>query len=83
PPHEREFIVTRLEFHAENNLPASLDERLRRATPHRESGLAGLAGLQRRCREQGLRYLNHFACVRRGIPLVPAFDPRVDLPRPR
>ncbi|MEV9163421.1 hypothetical protein AB0127_27365, partial [Klebsiella pneumoniae] len=61
PPHEREFIVTRLEFHAENNLPASLDERLRRATPHRESGLAGLAGLQRRCREQGLRYLNHFA----------------------
>jgi type VI secretion system secreted protein VgrG len=30
-----------------------------------------------------MRYTNRFACVRRGIPIVPAFDPRTDLPRPQ
>lgn len=29
------------------------------------------------------RYRNRFTCVRRGVPIVPAFDPRNDLPHPR
>ncbi|WEF33632.1 DUF2345 domain-containing protein [Pseudoduganella chitinolytica] len=33
--------------------------------------------------ERGTRYANRFTCVRRGTPIVPAFDPRTDLPRPR
>ncbi|WP_299534497.1 type VI secretion system Vgr family protein [uncultured Herbaspirillum sp.] len=81
-PHEREFVITRLAFHAENNLPASLDQRLQQATQHEQSALTELAYLRQLCREQGRRYLNRFSCVRRGIPLVPPFDPRVDLPRP-
>lgn len=28
-----------------------------------------------------MRYTNRFTCVRRGIPIVPAYDPRIDLPR--
>lgn len=83
PPHEREFVLTRLEVYAENNLPASLDQRLQQAAPHHESTFEDLAPLRQRCREQGRRYLNRFACVRRGTPLVPAFDPRVDLPKPQ
>ncbi|MBW9336817.1 type VI secretion system tip protein VgrG [Herbaspirillum sp. RU 5E] len=83
PAHEREFIVTRLATYAENNLPASLEQRLPRAVPDQAGSSEELSSLRRRCRQQGLRYLNHFTCVRRGTPLVPAFDPRVDLPRPR
>ncbi len=84
PAHEREFILTRLEVYAENNLPAALDEHLQSS-----GALAGwplapeLAALRQRCHAQGRRYLNRFDCVRRGTPILPAFDPRRDLPRPR
>jgi type VI secretion system secreted protein VgrG len=39
--------------------------------------------LQQASEERGMRYTNRFSCVRRGIPIVPAFDPRADLPRPQ
>ncbi|AKN63773.1 type VI secretion system tip protein VgrG [Herbaspirillum seropedicae] len=81
--HEREFVITRLEVYAENNFPASLDEHVRLVARHHESSLEDLAPLRRRCLAQGRRYLNRFTCVRRGTPLVAAFDPRVDLPAVR
>jgi len=31
--------------------------------------------------ERGVRYTNRFTCVRRGIPIVPAYDPRIEIPR--
>lgn len=81
---EREFIITRLEVDAENNLPKVIDDRIQRLfslsrwhDPHSSNPL------QQASAERGMRYTNRFACVRRNIPIVPAFDPRTDLPRPQ
>lgn len=84
PPKEREFIVTSLEVDAENNLPKTIDEQVRRlfALNRWDEGPSNNA-LQQASEERGMRYTNRFSCVRRGIPIVPAFDPRIDLPRPQ
>ena len=39
------------------------------------------AGLAQASAERGARYNNQFTCVRRAIPIVPSYDPRIDLPR--
>jgi type VI secretion system secreted protein VgrG len=80
PDEEREFVITELRIEAENNLPKTLDDRVRRlfALNH-WSGDSG--GLEQASAERGVRYTNRFTCVRRGIPIVPAYDPRIDLPR--
>jgi type VI secretion system secreted protein VgrG len=84
PEQEREFIVTRMEVDAENNLPKTLNDRIQRlfALSRWDEGTPG-STLQQASDERGMRYTNRFACVRRGIPIVPAFDPRTDLPRPQ
>ncbi|WP_296950387.1 type VI secretion system Vgr family protein [uncultured Massilia sp.] len=84
PPMEREFIVTHLEVDAENNLPKLLSDRIQRlfAFGRTDDGSSGRA-LQQASAERGTRFTNRFTCVRRGIPLVPVFDPRTDVPRPR
>lgn len=80
PIKEREFVVTELRVEAENNLPKTLDDRVRRLCALNrwasESGPLGQAS-----DERGVRYSNRFTCVRRGVPIVPAYDPRVDMPR--
>ena len=81
PHHEREFVVTELSIVAENNLPKDIDELAQRlfaasAWPPE----AAHAALERANGERDVKYSNRFACVRRGIPIVPAYDPRVDLP---
>lgn len=84
PPKEREFIVTRLEVDAENNLPKTVDEQVQRLFAlNRWDERPSSNALQQASEERGMRYTNRFSCVRRGIPIVPAFDPRADLPRPR
>lgn len=84
PKQEREFIIKQLEVEAENNLPKTVDDRIRRlfALSRWDSGLVTNA-LEQASVERGVRYTNRFACVRRGIPIVPAFDPRTDLPHPQ
>lgn len=84
PENEREFIVTRLEVNAENNLPKEVDDQIQRlfALSRWDDALPKNA-LQDASDERGMRYTNRFSCVRRGIPIVPAFDPRSDLPRPQ
>lgn len=80
PEAERDFIVTELRVEAENNLPKTLDEQARRLfslNRWREDS----AALAQASEERGVRYTNRFSCVRRGVPIVPAYDPRVDLPR--
>jgi type VI secretion system secreted protein VgrG len=77
PANEREFVCTELRVEAANNLPTSLDELAGRLFAlNRWSSELVQASIER-----GVRYTNRFTCVRRGIPIVPAFDPRVDLPR--
>jgi len=80
PPEQREFVVTELRIRAENNLPKALDERAKRLfAQNRWRGVDDVLG--QASAERDMRYTNHFTCVRRGIPIVPAFDPRVDVPR--
>jgi len=82
PDDEREFILTELWVTAENNLPKMVDDKVRRLFSINGWNSAG-AGmeLQTVSEERDVRYTNRFACVRRCIPIVPAFDPRTDLPR--
>lgn len=84
PANEREFVITRLEVDAENNLPKILNDRIQRlfASNRWDDDFLNKV-LQQASAERGMRYANRFSCVRRGIPIVPAFDPRNDLPRPQ
>lgn len=79
PQEGREFVITELRVDAENNLPKSLNDKARRLFSlnkwRDDDGLAQASA------ERGVRYTNRFTCVRRGIPIVPAYDPRIDLPR--
>jgi type VI secretion system secreted protein VgrG len=77
-------VLTELSLVAENNLPKDIDERARRlfAASGWHHELADLT-LEQASEERGSKYSNRFACVRRGIPIVPAYDPRIDLPRVR
>lgn len=84
PASEREFVITALEVDAENNLPKTVDEQVRRLFAlSRWDDAASSDALKKSSDERGMRYTNRFSCVRRGIPIVPAFDPRIDLPRPQ
>ncbi|MFK3737504.1 type VI secretion system Vgr family protein [Massilia sp. TN1-12] len=81
---EREFVITGLQVDAENNLPKTVDDRVRRLFRlNRWNVPTPEAELRHASEERGVRYTNRFSCVRRGIPIVPAFDPRLDLPHPR
>jgi type VI secretion system secreted protein VgrG len=86
PPEQRRFVITELRVAAENNLPKALNERAERlfalnrwsAGPAADVAMAALGSASA---ERGARYSNQFICVRRGVPIVPAYDPRRDLPR--
>jgi len=78
-PKDREFVITGLRIDAENNLPKSLNDRITRLFTLNKWRAAD-DGLERASMERGARYTNRFSCVRRGIPIVPAFDPRTDVP---
>lgn len=80
PEKERQFVITELRIDAENNLPKELNDRTTRLLA-RNRWHADSAALKQSSAERGARYSNQFTCVRRGIPIVPAYDPRVDLPR--
>ena len=73
---ERKFVVTALQVTARNNLPKRFDARINRLFAL--SGWAA-AGIDAAAAETP-PYCNQFTCVRRGIKIVPAFDPRVDVP---
>lgn len=84
PAREREFVVTRLQIDAENNLPKTVEDRAQRLFAHNRWNEGSIdSTLRLASEERGMRYTNRFSCVRRGIPIVPAFDPRSDMPRPQ
>lgn len=71
---DREFIVTSLRHRAQSNLPKDLEERALALLSHQpETHLTPPTAAH--------RYWNSFTCLRRGLPLVPDYDPHVDLPR--
>jgi type VI secretion system secreted protein VgrG len=74
PASERDFVLTEIELEANNNLPKDLIERGNRL-------LTGGRQAADDASRSGLVQVR-FTAVRRGVPIVPAFDPRVDLPHP-
>ena len=79
---EREFVLTDLSLVAENNLPNDLEERTRRLFAANAWQLDSVDGtLAQASAERDVKYTNRFTCVRRGIPIVPAYDMSTDLPR--
>ncbi|MYN06172.1 type VI secretion system tip protein VgrG [Massilia sp. FT127W] len=89
---ERDFTVTALQVTAQNNLPKALAARVERlfarnrwmrkdaegahdAQLHQE--LAGHVA------EGSSRMHIQFTAVRRGVPIVPAYHPRTELPQPQ
>jgi type VI secretion system secreted protein VgrG len=78
---ERHFIITGLSVSASNNLPKALDSRL--DCLFRSSGWDGDAWPRSAPIDSAVRYSNRFTCVRRDVQIVPAYDPRSDLPRTR
>ena len=82
PDNEREFVLTELSLVAENNLPKAIDERAQRLFAANGWHQAPFStALEQANGERDVKYTNRFACVRRGIRIVPAYDPRADLPR--
>ncbi|MES2114064.1 MAG: type VI secretion system Vgr family protein [Pseudomonadota bacterium] len=73
---ERKFIVTSLRVSARNNLPKKLDARVNRMFAHNGWDMTGPDAVT-----DAPPYRNTFTCVRRGVRIVPAFDPRNDVPR--
>ena len=75
---ERSFVITSLTVLASNNLPKGLDARIDRLFAQNHWPVD--AGLAPPADGTVLRYRNRFSCVRRGVAIVPGFDPRSDLP---
>ena len=90
PAAEQEFVFTEIRVAAENNLPKALSERINRLFALNRwstddanataTSYGAAAGLARASAERSGRYTVQFTCVRRGIPIVPPYDPRIDLP---
>ena len=81
PDDEREFVLTELSVAAENNLPKDIDERAQRLfAANGWHQTEAQSTLEQASEERDVKYTNRFTCVRRGIPIVPAYDPRTDLP---
>ncbi|WP_175691656.1 type VI secretion system Vgr family protein [Burkholderia anthina] len=81
PVERRQFVVTSVRHDIWNNLPKQLAGRanglfaasrnLAQTAPPMAADVAGATDT---------RYENRFTCVRRGVPLKPAYDPRIDVP---
>ena len=80
PAAERDFVITALHVEAENNLPADVSARVRclMGAWMDSSAFPDSASMQ-----DAVRVRVSFDAVRRGIALVPSFDPRLDLPHPQ
>ncbi|MYN28940.1 type VI secretion system tip protein VgrG [Duganella sp. CY42W] len=83
---ERDFIVTDLQVTAQNNLPKVLATRVERLFA-RSRWMHGASDVQMqrdvadKVASGPLRMHIQFTAVRRGVTIVPAFDPRVDVPQ--
>lgn len=80
PQAERQFVITELQVSARNNLPGELSARVERLLA--QNGWNKGAGSWSEAGADGLPVHVRFTAVRRGVPIVPAYDPQRDLPHP-
>jgi type VI secretion system secreted protein VgrG len=80
----RDFVITELHVAAQNNLPKDLSARAERLLEKNRwcEGMPAAAAA-RELEAGATRTHVSFTAVRRGVPIVPAFDPRSDLPHPQ
>ncbi|MFS2217721.1 type VI secretion system Vgr family protein [Massilia cellulosiltytica] len=78
PAAERDFVITELHVVADNNLPRDLERHARQVAA--DAALGALPAP--RTGDGQARVRVSFSAVRRGISIVPAYDPRTDLPQP-
>jgi type VI secretion system secreted protein VgrG len=81
PKEERDFVITELRVLAVNNLPSNLAEKAERLFERNRWDAERLKAVAAISVDSGIRSRNEFTAVRRGIPIVPAYDPRKDLPQ--
>jgi len=85
PAAERDFVITELRLVAQNNLPKELSARAERLLAKNSWGgnVPAAPPAADELDQAETRVHVSFTAVRRGVPIVPAFDPRVDLPQPQ
>ena len=84
-PEDREYITVQLSTWCENNFPKELQERTQNLLATSESGVRGWIArsgdLDASSPDTSQRHVNRFVAVRRDVPILPAWDPQLDLPR--
>ncbi|MDB5792909.1 MAG: type secretion protein [Massilia sp.] len=83
PVAERQFVITELQASVCNNLPGDLSARIDRLLARNGWHLPAAVQAGGPAGSKAPRVHVSFTAVRRGLPFVPAFDPRVDLPHPQ
>jgi type VI secretion system secreted protein VgrG len=85
PAAERDFVIIELQVAAQNNLPKDLSARAERLLARNRWGGEPMASSMAAEELDASQVRAHvsFTAVRRGVPIVPAFDPRADLPQPQ
>lgn len=81
PATERDFVITSIDIRARNNLPRSLEERVQHLFA-RNGWHGAVTSFNPAGAPESPAFHLRFDAVRRGIPIVPAFDPRTDLRDP-
>ncbi|WP_423383593.1 type VI secretion system Vgr family protein [Burkholderia sp. LMG 32019] len=78
---KRQFVITSIHHDVTNNLPKGLTDRVQMLfAASRNLASPSPAQLSTSSADSDTRYENTFTCVRRGIPITPAYDPKIDLP---
>lgn len=80
PANQRQFITTFLHHRAENSLPKELSDRAQALFDANRWVFDSPTVSAGSTSSDETRYENTFSCIRRGVQLTPAYDPRVDLP---
>lgn len=81
PADQRQFVITSIDHDVWNNLPQGLTERVQALfAASRNLAFPSPPRPSTETAKSDTRYENRFTCVRRGVPLTPAYDPRIDLP---
>jgi len=79
PAEQQQFVVIALHHRAENNFPKDINQRAQMLFASSRWKFEGF-GSRESGNDTGTRYENSFTCVRRGVPLTPMYEPRIDLP---